>query len=71
MTGSRQGWTVVMLAPSVGLMTVFVLVPMALTIYLSFHRWSSQTPFSSAHWIGFDNYQEIFGARSAVTSGKQ
>jgi multiple sugar transport system permease protein len=64
MTGARRGWTVVMLAPSVGILTVFVLVPMVLTIALSFHRWSSQTPFASARWIGFDNYREIFGAGS-------
>jgi multiple sugar transport system permease protein len=71
MTGSHRGWTVVMLAPSAGLMTVFVLIPMVLTIYLSFHRWSSQTPFSSAHWIGLDNYQEIFGAGSVGRDFRQ
>lgn len=71
MTGSHRGWTVVMLAPSVGLMTVFVLIPMVLTICLSFHRWSSQTPFSSAHWIGLDNYQEIFSAGSVGRDFRQ
>jgi ABC-type sugar transport system permease subunit len=60
-----------MLAPSVGLMTVFVLIPMVLTICLSFHRWSSQTPFSSAHWIGLDNYQEIFSAGSVGRDFRQ
>lgn len=53
-----------MLAPSVGLLTAFVFVPIVLTIWLSFQQWSSQTPFASARWIGLDNYREIFGRGS-------
>lgn len=53
-----------MLAPSVGLLTAFVFVPIVLTIWLSFQQWSSQTPFASARWIGLDNYREIFGGGS-------
>lgn len=64
MTGTRRGWTILMLAPSVGLLTAFVFVPIVLTIWLSFQQWSSQTPFASARWIGLDNYREIFGGGS-------
>lgn len=53
-----------MLAPSVGLLTAFVFVPIVLTIWLSFQQWSSQTPFASARWIGLDNYRDIFGGGS-------
>lgn len=53
-----------MLAPSLGLLTAFVFVPIVLTIWLSFQQWSSQTPFASARWIGLDNYREIFGGGS-------
>lgn len=64
MTGPRRVWTILMLAPSVGLLTAFVFVPIVLTIWLSFQQWSSQTPFASARWIGLDNYREIFGGGS-------
>lgn len=64
MTGPRRSWTILMLAPSVGLLTAFVFVPIVLTIWLSFQQWSSQTPFASARWIGLDNYREIFGGGS-------
>ena len=71
MTASRRGWTVVMLTPSVGLLAVFVLIPMTLTIALSFYGWSSQTPFASARWIGFDNYKEILGVGSVGRDFRQ
>jgi multiple sugar transport system permease protein len=57
-------WTVTLLGPSVGLIAVFVLIPVALTLWLSLHRWSSQTPFGTATWIGLDNFAEAFGTGS-------
>ncbi|MCX5494619.1 sugar ABC transporter permease [Kaistia dalseonensis] len=63
MTGIRK-WTFTMLAPGIGLIAVFILVPMALTVALAFTKWSSQTPFSTATFIGLDNFAEIFGSSS-------
>ncbi|MER9452970.1 sugar ABC transporter permease [Mesorhizobium sp. M0478] len=54
----------IMLAPAVTLIGIFVLLPMLLTVWLSFQDWSTQTPFSSASFIGLDNFHEIFGATS-------
>lgn len=49
-----------MIAPAAGLIGVFILVPMVLTIWLSFHQWSTQTPFHTAEWVGLRNYEDIF-----------
>ncbi len=57
--GRQYGWTVAYLLPSVGLLTTFVLVPIGLTIWLSFHNWSTQTPFGSARFIGLANYRQL------------
>jgi ABC-type sugar transport system permease subunit len=57
-----------MIGPAAGLIGVFVLVPMALTIWLSFQQWSSQTPFSAAEFVGLRNYQDIFGPISVGLS---
>ena len=51
----------VMLAPAVTLIGVFILVPMALTVWLSFHDWSTQTGFETARYVGLQNYQDILG----------
>jgi multiple sugar transport system permease protein len=59
--GARRGWTVAYLAPSVGLLAVFVIAPVALTIWLSFRSWSSQTPFGASTAAGLDNYRNLFG----------
>ena len=53
-----------MLAPAVALIGIFVLVPMLLTIWLSFQDWSTQTSFATAAFIGFDNFRDIFGPTS-------
>src|SRR5262245_32575459 len=57
-------WTAALLGPSVGLIAVFVLIPVALTVWLSFHRWSTQTPFETASFVGLDNFVEAFGEGS-------
>ena len=47
------------LAPSVGLLAVFVALPIALTVWLAFHRWSTQTPFGTATFVGWDNFRQL------------
>jgi multiple sugar transport system permease protein len=54
----------VMLGPALVLLGVFILVPMVLTIWLSFQDWSSETGFDTAKFIGLDNFFEIFGPTS-------
>ncbi|WP_221938978.1 carbohydrate ABC transporter permease [Mycobacterium sp. KBS0706] len=72
MVAARHGrWTAVLLAPSVGLIGIFVLVPMALTVWLSFHRWSTQTGFGDATWIGLGNYEDLFGPGSVGRDFRQ
>jgi multiple sugar transport system permease protein len=53
----RQVLGVTIAAPAVLMITVFFLVPLALTFYMSLTRWS----LLGAHtWIGFDNYTQAF-----------
>ncbi|MDX8530568.1 sugar ABC transporter permease [Mesorhizobium sp. VK25A] len=54
----------IMLAPAVTLIGVFVLLPMLLTVWLSFQDWSTQTSFSEASFVGLGNFHEIFGPTS-------
>jgi multiple sugar transport system permease protein len=55
--GTSRRSTVAFLAPSVGLIGAFILVPIALTIWLSFQSWSTQTAFATAVPTGLDNYR--------------
>ncbi len=55
---------VTMLAPATGLIAVFVLAPMILTILLSFTAWSTQTGFETARFIGVQNFIDIFSGSS-------
>lgn len=72
MTISRQRWwTTIFLAPSVGLIAVFVLLPIALTVWLSLHKWSTATPFGEAEWVGLDNFQRLFEAGSVGRDFRQ
>ncbi len=53
-----------MLAPAVGLLTVFIIVPMLLTIWLSLNEWSTQTGFETARFVGIQNFIDIFADNS-------
>jgi len=55
---------IVMLAPATVLLGVFILVPMALTIALSFTQWSTQTGFDTARFVGLQNFFDIFANTS-------
>jgi multiple sugar transport system permease protein len=61
----------VMLVPAAGLIGVFILIPMVLTIWLSFHTWSTQTGFETARFVGLQNYRDIFGPISVGRDFKQ
>ncbi len=54
----------VMLSPALTLLGVFIAAPMALTIWLSFQDWSTETGFGEARFVGLDNFRAIFGPTS-------
>ena len=54
----------IMLAPAVALIGVFILLPMLLSVWLSFQHWSTQTSFGTATFVGLDNFRDIFGSTS-------
>ena len=53
-----------MLAPATLLLGVFIIVPMLLTIWLSFTQWSTQTGFDTAQFVGIQNFIDIFANNS-------
>ena len=57
--------------PGVGLLGLFVLLPVGLTIWLSFRDWSSQTPFSSSTGAGLANFRSLFGDGSVGRDFRQ
>ncbi len=56
------GSRVAFLSPAVGIITVFTLVPILLTFWISLHRWSMYTPLSQMPWEGIDNYLRVFSS---------
>lgn len=64
----RQLRLVGLLGPSTGLIGLFVLVPIALTVWLSFHAWSTQTGFGSARFVGLENFADLFGPTSSAAT---
>lgn len=64
MTGAQKTSVWIMISPAFGLIGIFIFVPMLLTIWLSFHSWSTQTGFETARFVGLRNYFDIFSAIS-------
>jgi multiple sugar transport system permease protein len=46
------------LAPAMILFSIFVLWPIAQSIWISFHEWSG---FGEMTWVGLENYRDLFG----------
>ena len=59
---SRRWWpsTVGFLLPAVGLITIFVLLPMLMTIWLSFQSWRTPQGFGQAKSVGLQNFSTLF-----------
>lgn len=64
MHSPRPATLALTIGPAAGLIGVFVVVPMALTLWLSFQGWSTQTSFGTAEWVGLRNYADLFGPTS-------
>jgi multiple sugar transport system permease protein len=64
MSALAAGRPYVMLSPAISLLGVFVAAPMALTIWLAFQEWSTETGFGEARFVGLDNFMAIFGSSS-------
>jgi multiple sugar transport system permease protein len=52
--------TIGFLSPGLGLLTLFVIVPILLTAWISLHRGSMAVPYSQLEWVGLHNYTTIF-----------
>ncbi len=48
------------LSPVIVIIGLFTLVPMVMTVVISFHKWSMFTPITRMKPVGFDNYARLF-----------
>lgn len=59
-SGSKAVATVGFLTPGMGLLALFVVVPILLTAWISLHRGSMAVPYSQLEWVGLHNYAILF-----------
>lgn len=52
-----QAATALFLSPALLVIAAFTLIPMALTFWISLHKWSMFTPITQMEWVGLKNYQ--------------
>ena len=74
-TPSKQGGTrkyrlaaVGFLSPAMILICAFVVVPMALTFWISLHRWSMFTPLTEMEFVGTENYRSVLTSASHLAA---
>ena len=57
----RKHWiSYLYLAPPVIATVVFLIIPIIVSLYLSFTKYNPVMPLSEANWVGLDNYKLIF-----------
>ncbi|MDX2972287.1 carbohydrate ABC transporter permease [Kribbella solani] len=54
----KLGWVLFFLLPSAIPLTVFTLVPMVSSLWVSLHKWNLISPMQ---WVGLDNYTNLLG----------
>lgn len=54
----------VFLSPAMLVILAFTVLPMLLTFWISFHRWSMFTGLSDMQWVGLDNYAAVVSDQS-------
>jgi ABC-type sugar transport system permease subunit len=64
MSNDEARWGVFLVTPSLIFFLVFILVPVALSFWLGFHKWDPLRPMSEARWIGLDNFVELVTDRA-------
>ena len=52
-------YTGLYLGPGLGLITLFIVIPILLTAWVSLHSWNMLTPFSQMPYVGLENYHQI------------
>jgi len=66
-TPHRQaGWSVLFLSPALLIIGVFTLIPMGMTLWISFHQWSMFTPITDMTWVGTQNYTRLLADSARV-----
>lgn len=64
---SQRRWvTAIFLSPTIIAIGLFTLIPMIMTVIISFHRWSMFTPITKMTYVGFDNYARLFSDSARV-----
>lgn len=56
------------LSPALLLICAFVVVPMALTFWISLHRWSMFTPLTDMEFVGTENYRSVLTSASHLAA---
>ena len=59
-------WPLILLSPGVGLLVLFVLLPILLTAWISLHTWSMYTPLSQMDYVGLANYRGLLNDRTFI-----
>lgn len=61
---ARQRWSLFLLSPGLGLIGLFVLLPITMTAWISLHAWSMYTPLSGMEFVGLANYRDLLADRT-------
>lgn len=56
----------IFLTPGLGLLALFVLLPILLTAWISLHSWSMYTPLSGMEYVGLANYRGLLADRTFI-----
>ncbi|WP_127131919.1 carbohydrate ABC transporter permease [Georgenia sp. SYP-B2076] len=63
---TQAGWSALFLSPTLLVIGIFTVVPMVMTVVISFHQWSMFTPMGDMTFVGLDNYRRLLSDPARV-----
>src|SRR5699024_4998394 len=62
----QRAWSAIFLTPAMAVIGIFTLIPMILTVWISFHQWSMFTPITEMTWVGIDNFSTLLNSPARI-----
>jgi len=59
-------WSALFLSPALIVIGVFTIIPMLMTVWISFNKWSMFTSITDMTFVGLDNYARLLGDASRM-----
>ena len=69
---TRRYWlSYLYISPTLFILIIFLLIPIIVSVYISFTTYNPILPLSTANWVGLDNFKEVLFSKHEIFSNPE